>query len=318
MSIFIHLILFLLGIGIIWYFAGIIIDIVARIAKRLHQNAFVVAFFFLGLLTSISEISVAINSSIEGSPQISIGNLVGASFVLLVFIVPILAVLSNGIRTKKFFSSSQLLLILVTIALPSLLVSDGSLSTEEGLGALLLYLAMVWFVRKRKYPVPLEEKEPTFEKQLSLTGDIVKIVGCGICIFLAGHLIVEESIYFAEILSIAPSVIGIILLSIGTNIPELTIAIRSIIKRNSEVAFGDYLGSATMNTLIFSLLGITGGSIVLQEEGFLISFLFMIVGFTLFYIFMKSKETLSKQEGIVLVFLYLLFLATQLYSAFSI
>ncbi len=128
MVILVHVVIFLISLGIIWFFAGILIDAVDRIARRFHKSGFTIAFFVLGFLTSISEISVATSSTLEGVPQVSAGNLVGASFVILFLVIPLLAVAGKGVTLKHALSRRNLGIALGLVLLPSLLVIDGSVS----------------------------------------------------------------------------------------------------------------------------------------------------------------------------------------------
>src|SRR3989338_3153819 len=103
-----HVLLFLFSAGIIWFFAGLLIESTDRLARHFHKNGFIVAFFVLGFITSISEIAVAVNATIKGVPEISAGNLVGASFVILLFIIPFLAAIGNKIELRHTLSRQNL------------------------------------------------------------------------------------------------------------------------------------------------------------------------------------------------------------------
>src|SRR5690606_9931065 len=103
MSLIGHMGLFLLCIGGVWFCAGVIVELVERLAKYFNKSGFFIAFFVLGFITSLGEFSVAANSFLNGTPEISTGNLVGASFALLLLIVPLLAVIGNGIKMDKVF-----------------------------------------------------------------------------------------------------------------------------------------------------------------------------------------------------------------------
>src|SRR3989338_7470207 len=140
----VHISIFLFSSAVVWFFAGILIESVDRVARRFHKTGFSVAFFVLGFLTSISEISVALNAGIGGVPQVSVGNLVGASFVIPLLIIPFLAIAGKGIELKKLISGRNLLLVFAVIALPSLLVVDGDVTRTEGVLALLVFTTLVY------------------------------------------------------------------------------------------------------------------------------------------------------------------------------
>lgn len=103
------------------------------------------------------------------------------------------------------------------------------------------------------------------------------------------------------------------MVSIGTNIPELSLVFRSLFIRNNQVAFGDYVGSACFNTFLFGLLTKIYNRNFNLSNSYVVSLLFLILGLIAFYFFAKSKNTISRLEGLALILLYFLFLFTEVY-----
>lgn len=308
-----HISVFLVSSLVIWFFAGLLIESVKRVARRFHKTGFSVAFFVLGFLTSISEISVAINASIGGVPQISVGNLIGASFVILLLIVPLLAIAGKGIELNHTISKKNLALAFAIIILPSLFVIDGDVTRSEGILAILGYLVLFWAI-ERQYNSA--EKLKSIHEEILNTkrvGIIVvaKILLGGGAIFIAAHFLVEQTVYFANLLSVPGSVIGLVVLSIGTNIPELVIATRAILQHRKDIAFGDYLGSAAANTLIFGLLAISSTTFLIQPNEFMSTILLMVAGLMCLYFFALSRHRISRKEGFLLLAFYGVFLVIQ-------
>lgn len=317
MPILTHSLLFLLSFGVVWFFAGILIDAIDRVARRFHQSGFTVAFFILGFLTSISELSVAVNSSLEGQPQISAGNLIGASLVILLLIIPFLAVSGEGISLRHTLSRKILALALGIIIVPAFFVLDGDVTRLEGVLILLLYGTLIYSLRGKKASALKTIKEVDFtivHKKHTTAKDAVKILIGAAFIFAAGHILVEEAVYFSALLGVPGSLIGLILLSIGTNVPELVIAIRSIYKKHKDIAFGDYLGSAVANTAIFGFLPLLNGPFLVEAGEFLTTFFLMLAGLVLFYIFSGTRQSISRKEGFALLFVYLVFITVQIFT----
>lgn len=317
MEALVHIFFFLFSSAVVWFFAGLLIESVHRIAKRFHRTGFTVAFFILGLLTSISEISVTTSSILEGVPQISVGNLVGASFVILLFLIPFLAVVGRGIQTNHTLSRRNLLLALLTITLPVFCVIDGDVTPREGLLALLTYVTLLFAVRGQKDSIrEVELIEKNIKEKTKAWTDLAQVLVGGIFIFIAGHFLVEQAIYFAGLLDVPNSLIGLLLLSIGTNVPEIVIAGRAILKRHKDIAFGDYIGSAATNTLIFGVLSIASGRFRVEASEFVATALLMVVGFTFFFFFTQSKNKISRREALVLLSFYAVFLFIQIWNIF--
>lgn len=321
MSVFTHILSFLLAISVIWFLSGILIDATDDVARRYRKPGFAVAFFVLGFLTSIGEISVATNATLQSIPQVSAGNLMGASLVIMLFIIPLLAVLGNGIPMTRALLPSTVALLLFVVLLPALFALDGTIAPYEGSLMLVLYGFLILRVRK-KVPAHETVAETLRETRTNLIStryatamDIAKIIAGAVFIFIAGNVLVDESAYFARLFSIPVSFVGLLLLSIGTNFPELVIAVRCVLGRHKDIAFGDYMGSAAANTLIFGLLAVANGtfSIVMSEA--VLTCAIAAIGLTLFFLFARTKETLSRTEGGILLGLYICFLVFQIFNA---
>ncbi|MBI2052711.1 MAG: sodium:calcium antiporter [Candidatus Ryanbacteria bacterium] len=307
-----HVFTFLFSTAIVWFFAGMLIESVDRVAKRFHKTGFSVAFFVLGVLTSLSEISVAINATIDRVPQVSVGNLVGASFVVLLFIIPFLAIGGNGINLKHTISKSNMMLAWAVIVLPAFLVIDGHVTRIDGITALIAYS---WLIRAIHRQRELKKVSGNvLEQKGALLLDALKIViGAG-AIFIAGRFLVEQAVYFSVLLDVPSSLIGLILLSVGTNVPEFVIAARSILKKHKDIAFGDYIGSAAANTPIFGLLALMNGGFLLEPSQFFITTVLMVIGLFSINLFARTRGTISRKEGLVLILFYVVFLLVQLAS----
>jgi len=312
----VNLFIFLLAAFVIWLFAGMLIGAISRISIRLHATGFIVAFFVLGLLTSISELSVAFNSLFSGTPQVSIGNLVGASFVIFLLIIPFLAFVGRGVRLAHTLSFFNLYIALFTIALPSFFVLDGYVSRKEGWIALFTYAVMLFLISRQKNSLPkaaarLEEKKSSVAKSF-IAVDVAKVLLGGIGIFIAAHFLVDQANFFANYYSVPNSLIGLILLSIGTNVPEIVIAVRAIVLKYKDIAFGDYLGSGAMNTFIFGLLSVLSGGFFVERSEFLLTSILLFSGLIIFAVFANTKRVISRQEASVLLLFYVVFILVQL------
>ncbi len=305
-----HIFTFLFSTAIVWFFAGMLIESVDRVAKRFHKTGFSVAFFVLGVLTSLSEISVAINATIDRVPQVSVGNLVGASFVVLLFIIPFLAIGGNGINLKHTISKSNMMLAWAVIVLPAFLVIDGHVTRIDGIIALIAYSWLIRAIHRQRELKKVSGNVLVLEQKW----DALKIViGAG-AIFIAGRFLVEQAVYFSVLLDVPSSLIGLVLLSVGTNVPEFVIAARSILKKHKDIAFGDYIGSAAANTPIFGLLALMNGGFLLEPSQFFITTVLMVIGLFSINLFARTRGTISRKEGLVLILFYVVFLLVQLAS----
>lgn len=302
---------FLLTLALLWLGSGLVVGAVNRVAARLHLSVFALSFTVLGLLTSIPEFSVGLNAVFEDRPNIFIGNLLGASAVLFFLIIPLLAVLGNGVKLNGGFQAKQLGLALAVIFAPAILVVDGRLSLVEGVVLLMLYAFLI-LVLPSDQNLLARIKAGLNRRILSHSlVDVTRLLlGIGL-VFVASHYLVEETVALSVRLQIPVLVVSLFALSIGTNIPELALGARSILTRRKDVAFGDYLGSAATNTLFFGFFTILAGRDLTLPSGIWRTVIIAGIGYVLFWFLATSKHSLSRREGLIMLLIYFAFLGAQ-------
>jgi len=269
------------------------------------------SFFVLGILTSIPEFSIGINSIINNTPDIFVGNLLGASLIIFIFIIPLLAVFGGGVKLVHQLSENNLIFSLLVVAAPVFLIADNVLTRTEGVFLILIYFILFYFIEKRHGLTTIIQKEEKKIFSKHFFEDAVELLLASTIIFLASRHIVTETEYFSSMLKVSQFLISIIILSIGTNLPEISLTFKAIVSKKNEVALGDYLGSASANTLLFGLFTLLNGKRVnLSVYSFRI-LLLTLLGLGVFYLFSRSKNEISKKEGKILLLIYLLFVVSQ-------
>ncbi len=306
-----HILIYLLSFLGIWFGAGITISSVEKLSRRLHTSSFLVSFLLLGLLTSLSELSVGVNSVLENDPEIYVGNLIGASIVVFLFVIPLLVMAGKEVRINPKLQGTRLLAPLAVVSLPVILSLDGKVDRVDGLICLGAFALSAFWVEAKKAPQAKQQTVSLGRVKFNFTGDLLKILAGLIIIFVCSHFVVQQTMYFADLMKLSPFLVSLLVVSVGTNLPELSLVIRSVFSRNKQVAFGDFIGSASYNTLILGGLTLWYGKTVYLTNSYLVSLTFLIAGLIIFYLFARSKNTLSRREGFYLFLLYLLFLGTE-------
>lgn len=307
-----HVFIYLLAFTGIWIGSGIAIKSVQRLAKSLNLSSFMVSFVVLGLFTSMGELSVGINALLGGDPEIYVGSLVGASIVLFLLIAPLLAIVGNSVKVNAEFRGFNLVASLVVVALPSMLVMDGKIGVTDSIVAVVVFVFLLLSLESKKGLLD-KIKTMDFGKSVKVGKELLKALFGMIIVFTASKFVVEQTVYFSDLLGISSFLISLLLISIGTNVPELSLVIRSAFMKDYEVAFGNYVGSAAFNTFLLGVLTLIYGKPVFLTNSYVVSLLFLIVGLFMFYIFARTKNTLSRWEGVVLLMVYAAFVATELY-----
>lgn len=305
-----HIAIYLASFVGIWIGAGLAIRSVEKLAHKLRLSSFIVSFLVLGFFTSISELSVGINAVLSDDPGIFVGNLVGASIVLFLMVIPLLAIVGQDITISKEVRGTNLILPLIVVATPTLLTLDGIVGKTDAMLTIVLFVISTLLIDKRRGFVKNVSALARF-KNFSVTSEFVKIIFGASLIFASSRMVVAETEYFSQALGLSEFFISLMVISIGTNLPELSLIVRSLFMKSNQVAFGDYLGSASFNSFLYGILSLWYGKPIFLHNNYAISLVFLVVGLVLFYVFAKSKHTISKSEAFVLFSLYLVFFASE-------
>lgn len=309
--IFVNLALFILAFFWIWLGAGLIVSAASKFSRKLKLSPFAFSFVFLGILTSTPEFSVGLQAIADNDPEIFIGNLLGGIVVIFLVIIPLLAVFGNGINLKNELSNKLLLIASGVILLPAALTLDRRVTNVEGIIMIVSYIGLLYLVQ-RKNGIFDKKNEQLMNSKAYSYKDLLKIIlGVGI-VFASSGIIVENTIYFSDLLNVSSFYIGLLVVSLGTNLPEISLAIRSIFFGKKELAMGDYLGSAAANTLLFGFFTALNQDEVITVSSFLITFVFISTALALFYLFSNTRKYISRSNGLLMLGIYVLFVFFEL------
>lgn len=309
--VFIHLLLYLVSFVFIWFGAGLIISSASRFSSKLRLSPFAFSFVFLGLLTSTPEFSVGLQAVADQKAEIFVGNLLGGIVVLFLVVIPLLAVFGNGISLKNELDNKTLIATLGVILAPAFFILDKKITPIEGWIFILLYLILLFFVQRKNGIFDTKNSQILQIKAYSYKDLLKIIVGLGI-VFIASNVIVEKTVYFAELLNMSAFYISLLVIALGTDLPELSLAVRSVISGKREIAMGDYIGAAAVSTFLFGIFTVLHNGEIITGSNFIITFVFIAIALGAFYFLSTKKQYITRTNGVALLGIYLLFIAFEL------
>lgn len=284
--------------------ANVVVKHSSSLAQKLGLSSFVIGFLLLGLFTSTPEIFVAIQAVGEGIPELSMGNLLGGSILLLSFVMGVVAILLGRVSLDHRLSMRELWAMMGVIAVPIAVLWDAQLTRPEGLFLVGVY-ALHAFILNRDGKKKKKIRE--IREIRGIRGHLVMLaLGVGV-MFFSSRFIVMSAEAIMGTLSISPVVFGLFFLSLGTNLPELALAYESIRHRKREIAFGDFLGSSAANTLILGILGFVAP--FTGAGGGRLPGALLILGTVAVYFLwaISSGRIITRKEGVGLLVFYFLF-----------
>ncbi|MDP1722723.1 MAG: hypothetical protein Q8L37_05935 [Candidatus Gottesmanbacteria bacterium] len=289
--------------------AHLVVKQSTRLAHMVGLSNFTVGFLLLGIFTSMPELFVAMQSVHDGIPQLSAGNLLGGSILLLSFVMGTTAVLLGQVRLDHRLSGKELVVMMGVIAAPVAVLWDERLTRPEGLFLVSVYILHAFVLNQDDRKM---HRKNNVVSAKGLSSHLALLaVGVGM-MFLSSRFIVSGAENIMKTFAIAPVVFGLFFLSLGTNLPELALAFEGIRKRSKEIAFGDFLGSSAANTLILGLLGLVmpfSGS----GNGKILGALLWLTCISAYFLWaVSSGRTVSRKEGIGLLIFYFIFVIYEL------
>lgn len=306
MNIFFVILFLIVLFVILGYGADLVISNLKEIGKSLGLKLFFLGII-LGLITSLPEFSVGVNSIIRDIPAVSAGNLLGGIIVLMSLILGLNILFNREIITDG--KIINLIPFFILILIPFFLSLDGIIGGIDGVILMLSYLFTVWFLYKKNQPKIIPSLEMINRREISR--EIFFMAVGLVLIVVSSSLIVRLAENFLEVFSISPLLVGVLIFSLGTNLPELSISFKAWRKKNSELSISNLLGSAAANIFV---LGVVASmqkiEIKINQEFCLIASTFLVL-IALFAIFYRSQKKFSFFEGLAFVLVYILFLFAQ-------
>lgn len=300
----------ILLIIILFYFLGRAADLVVANLKFIaSQLGLDISFlgFMLGFFTSFPELAIAINASLTGYPGIAVGNLLGGIPVLLGLILGLNVVLNRSISTRV--TQRPIAFIAIILLLPLILAIDGSLNDFDGMIMVLAYASTVAALflqgtHKRKTLLPLFWHRDT-------TKPIVIIVGTSIIIAILANLIVRFTEELLVVFQIPAFVVGLLIFSIGTNLPEIVVSLRAYKKHQEELSISNIIGSSMANIIILGLMAVIAPlSIATGVPFWMMGITYAIILGALIATY-RTGGRFTRAEGFVLLGGYLIFALSQ-------
>jgi len=277
-----------------------------RASRLFGISTFTIGFIIISISTSLPELSVAVFSTLEGAPSLSIGNLFGANLTDLTLILGLCAIFGGQLFLKKRDLEDLIELLFVVSLVTLLILYNPQPSLITGTVLLALFgLLMVRLYKKGR--IPRELFDGAHEKKGIALG---KLFSGLILLLVAAHFLVDSALEISQVLNLSPTLFGATAVALSTTLPELTVELRAIRKKDYALALGDLFGSAVTNiTLVLGILML--GNIKIQQVDIapllgLFPFLFLTI-FVLWYLLSK-KQMLDRSHGIILVAIYIIYI----------
>ncbi|MBN43544.1 MAG: hypothetical protein CL573_08680 [Alphaproteobacteria bacterium] len=303
------------GLAVLLFSADFMVRGGVGLARRMGISPLIIGLSVISVGTSAPELVTTLTATIEGAPDLALGNVVGSNLANMLLILGVAGLLRPFACEPSIIFRDGTIMLGAT-ALFVAFAMTGIFQFWHGatlLVGLLSYLFLAYRTESTNSGGSLRCHEtddvPGVPKRtwVSISYLLSGLIG----IVIGAELFVDGGVRVAESLGVSKAIIGLTLVAIGTSLPELAIVVTASLQGHNEIVLGNVLGSN-----IFNLLGITGAAALvasLPVPSVLLFFdVWVLLGVTVLLIpLMLTKGGVSRLEGGLLVFLYAAYLACQ-------
>lgn len=292
-----------------------------QVATRFGVSPLVIGLTLVGFGTSTPELVTSVQAALSGSPGIAYGNIVGSNIANILLILGIAALIApiavSSTALKR--DSTIMVAVAVVFAIVAALTPLGLVAGLVFVAALVVYVLAAFRQERAMAPdAPDAAHGAVFDKSLALqeadpalapapgagrsaaVSVLIALAGLGLVV-LGGYFLVNGAVGLARSFGISETIIGLTIVAVGTSMPELVTSVMAAIRNQTEVAFGNIVGSN-----IYNILGIGGFTALIAptdvpEQIVRFDNLVMIAASLLLVLFAATGRRISRLEGAVLV-----------------
>ncbi|HIM93601.1 MAG TPA: calcium/sodium antiporter [Campylobacterales bacterium] len=302
-------VIFILAMGALIVGADFIVNQSERIALRFNISEFVIGATIIALGTSLPEMAASISASVSGKPEIALANAIGSNIFNITLVLGVIFLITKNINPNRDFFAKDTTWALVPIMLFLLMSIDGIISSFDAILLLCLMGAYILFLLNDCHNLDENNIEELKAEEDSFGWlKILILLSIGfVFVVIGAHFAIESASSIALDFGLSEWVIGIIMISFGTSLPELVISISAALKGKVDMAIGNVIGSNLANTtlVIGSAALVKDLPISLTDNVFDIT---TMVAATILLIYITANKLYSKPAGIALLIILALFL----------
>lgn len=298
------ILLIIAGVAMVLYGADRLTEGASALARRMNVPEIIIGLTIVAAGTSAPELFVSLVSALKGTPDMAIGNVVGSNTMNAMLIVGCAAMvapmtISKSTVRKDIPFSVFASVLLVLLSLNSFLGRIDGILLLAGFASFMYYTLSQAKVGVAASVSEVKPLQPWLSAFFVLLGLALLVIG--------SNIFVDSASRVAYSLGISEGVVGLTIVAGGTSLPELATSVVAARKGQSAIAIGNVIGSNVFNILL--ILGLTATISPMQIQGVTMVDLSLMLGsVVLVWLFSRTKYTVERWEGAVLVIGYLVYL----------
>ncbi len=302
--------IFVLSLAALIWGADVLVAQSEKIALRFQISEYVIGATLIALGTSLPEMAASIAASYNGKPELAVSNVIGSNILNITLVLASVFLIAKRVDPHRDFFAKDSSWALFPVLIFAVMSLENNFSRFDGILLILLMFAYILFLRQSGAEVLALEDEEIEEVQAQgfswLRTTLLLIVGF-LLVIVGAEFTVESASSIARSLGVSEWIIGIVMISMGTSMPELIVSIVAASKGKADMAIGNIIGSNMANITV-----VLGGAALVRDlkldmHAYVFDIAVMIAA-TLMLVFITANRIYSKPAGISLLVLLALFL----------
>lgn len=297
-------IILLVSLAGIVFGADFLVAGAVSIARRYKVSDFVIGAAIVGVGTSMPELVVSFIGALNGNADVAIGNVVGSNIFNVLGILGLTAVFFPVAIDRSNMKFEIPLCIGVSVLLTVLAFnffngSPAAISRPDGLMLLAVFAGFMWysFYRDRKAAAGTVD-DSSSEDKTPLWLSIVKVVGGLALLITSCDMFVDNAVKIAKSFGVNDAFISLTLIACGTSLPELAASIAAAVKKNTQMALGNIVGSNIFNITL--ILGLSSQVMPLTSAGITIVDYMVMIAAAVIPMLFGLKGRIGRAGGFVM------------------
>jgi cation:H+ antiporter len=279
------------------------------IAKKYRVSDFVIGAAIVGVGTSMPEFVVSFLGALNGNADVAIGNVVGSNIFNILGIAGVTALFFPIVIDKKNMKFEIPLCIAVSILLTILAFNffNGTPATISRIDGLLLLAGFVLFIwysfardRKNKMTIVVDAEETS-----PLWIAVIKVVGGLVLLITSCDLFVDNAVLIAKSFGVNDAFISLTLIACGTSLPELAASVAAAVKKNTDMALGNIIGSNIFNITL--ILGISSQVMPLTSSGITSTDYYVMIAAAILPLIIGLKGKIGRISGLLMILCFVIY-----------
>ena len=310
---FLNILFIILGFAFLIKGADFLVDGASGIAKKFRIPEIIIGLTIVAIGTSMPELFVSVDSAIKGLSEMAMGNVIGSNLCNLLLILGLAATINPIIFKKETKLVEIPLCIGVTVVFIAFCNINQGISRIEAAILVLLYISFIVYtilmaLRAHKRKAKKNNTESTEKQRKTIVNILYVLLGI-VLLKVGGDLTVDNAEELARLFNVSEKIIGLTIIAIGTSLPELVTSVTASIKKDSDIAIGNILGSNIANMLL--IIGCTGViTPISYNPSYNIQLIILIVATSVLALFpyTDKKDEMTQSNGITYLMLYALYM----------